>query len=384
MSSAKKIGLVAIVLAVGLTLFLISDRFKSTVTPDQSKKKSETHTIPTKKENNTVKQETKVEKEADTKHEPLRKIEPQTTHTVSPSVTSKNTSSVLTPAVPVLDESNPNEAVATNEESNENEVVDSESPENIVSELPKDENVLLKPKGKYFKFEVSSTESSSVPTVIHSVDLDKGRELASYKTNSYIDILPNKKPLTLVCGVFGYKLVQKVVDYTNPSLTEGAYQDERGAWVIPYTLEPLEKGDVSVMYNVAFYKDAVVMLPQSKQDLDELVDMMQTDQDYKIKIHGHCNGNHRRRIIALGDSKNYFDINGSLEVHGTAKQLSAFRADAVRSYLLEKNIEPARLKTQAWGGTYQLVDENSPNAKLNDRIEIEILRDGRYVARNSK
>jgi outer membrane protein OmpA-like peptidoglycan-associated protein len=90
--------------------------------------------------------------------------------------------------------------------------------------------------------------------------------------------------------------------------------------------------------------------------------------------------NLNRKIIALGDSKNFFDINGSREIYGTAKQLSAFRAEAVRPYLLENNIAPKRLDIQAWGGSYQLVDENSPNAKLNDSIEIEILKDRRYVS----
>jgi hypothetical protein len=28
-----------------------------------------------------------------------------------------------------------------------------------------------------------------------------------------------------------------------------------------------------------------------------------------------------------------------------------------------------------WGGTEMLVDQNHPNSKLNDRIEIEILKD---------
>jgi outer membrane protein OmpA-like peptidoglycan-associated protein len=370
MSSAKKIGFVAIALTLGLTLFLISDRFKETTSPDQPKKKSQAHTLPppSKKQTEPLKEEIKIGKEVEPKREIISSKRKQQVARVVQSISPSDKSvSVSKPTVPVLNDPNHNEDLVIGEENKELE-------NNVVnSELPKHENALTKPKGKYFKFQVSSPEASSLPAVIHSVDFQKGRELAAYKTNTYVDILTNKKSLTLVCGVFGYKIVDKVIDYNNPSLTEGAYQDEQGAWVIPYILEPLAKGDISVMYNVGFYKDAVVMLPQSKRELDQLVNMMQLNPQYAIKIHGHCNGNNGRKIIALGDSKNYFDINGSHEVYGSAKQLSAFRADAIRSYLIENGIEPGRLKTQAWGGSDQLVDRNSPSAKLNDRIEIEIL-----------
>jgi outer membrane protein OmpA-like peptidoglycan-associated protein len=152
-------------------------------------------------------------------------------------------------------------------------------------------------------------------------------------------------------------------------------RDEKGAWVIPYQLERLKKGDVSVMYHVAFYKDAVVMLPQSKGELDELVSMMKDNPDYKIKIHGHCNGNNTRKIIALGSPKNYFNVDGSDQRNGSAKDLSKFRADAVQDYLAENGISKDRSSVYAWGGLNMLVPETSTSAKLNDRIEIEIQAD---------
>jgi len=94
-----------------------------------------------------------------------------------------------------------------------------------------------------------------------------------------------------------------------------------------------------------------------------------------IKVHGHCNGTNDRKIIALGASKNYFDIQGSDERNGSAKELSSLRAEAVRSYLLDNGIENNRIKTYAWGGLNMLAGEHSTSAKLNDRIEIEILDD---------
>jgi outer membrane protein OmpA-like peptidoglycan-associated protein len=201
--------------------------------------------------------------------------------------------------------------------------------------------------------------------------------VAAYTASTYTDLITagKNKDMALVCGVFGYKQSEKYIDYTSPSLIEGAYEDENGAWVIPYKLERLEKGDVSVMYNVSFHKDAVVMLPPSKTDLDELVKMLNENPEYEITIHGHCNDKNDRKIIALGSNQSFFDIGGSKVIFGSAKTLSAQRAEAVRSYLDLHGINKKRIKIYAWGGRYMLAEPQSSYAKLNDRIEIEIRKD---------
>ena len=235
-----------------------------------------------------------------------------------------------------------------------------------------------KAKGKFFKFMILTSAGEPFAGNVHHVDLKKGKDIASYKSNEYSDVLRpanREEPMTIVCGIFGYKEVTQLVDYTNPQLTAGATQDENGIWTIPFTLERLKKGDVSVMYDVSFYKDAVIMLPRSQEELDELVSMMSSNVNYKIKIHGHCNGTAKRKIIAFGKTKNYFDVKGSKQKNGTSKELSRERAEAVLQYLVEHGIDESRMDIMAWGGTNMLVSETSSSAKLNDRIEIEILED---------
>jgi len=117
------------------------------------------------------------------------------------------------------------------------------------------------------------------------------------------------------------------------------------------------------------------MTADSKLEMDQLVSMMKLNPGYSITVHAHCNGNHARRIIALGNPKNYFDIRGSDERMGSAKDLTNLRADAVRDYLVENGIDANRMKLFSWGGTDMLVGETSTSARLNDRIEIEILGD---------
>jgi outer membrane protein OmpA-like peptidoglycan-associated protein len=232
-------------------------------------------------------------------------------------------------------------------------------------------------KGKLFKFAIETPDGRPLHADIHQVDYSRGRDVATFKGNQYIDVLNPMKnnPMTLVCGVFGYKEVVKEIDYTDPGVVPDVSKDEHGAWIVPYKLERMKKGDISVMYNVTFYKDAVVMLPVSKPEMDELVNMMKDNPNYKIKIHGHCNGANARRIIALGPTKNYFDVKGSNEIKGTAKELTKLRAEAVQSYLADNGIDKRRTEIYAWGALNMLVDEHSNSARLNDRIEIEITAD---------
>jgi outer membrane protein OmpA-like peptidoglycan-associated protein len=236
-----------------------------------------------------------------------------------------------------------------------------------------------KPVGKYFKFRIESPDGVAIPATVHQVDLTNERELGEYKSNTFVDLLrPGQatEPMTVVCGLFGYKEIYKNIDYANPAATDNeAYLDEQGAWVIPYKLERLEKGDVSVMYNVSFYKDAAIMRKPSQQDLDELATMMKSNPYYEITVHAYCNGRKKREIIALGDNKNYFDVAGSVTLTGTAKELTTLRAKAIRSYLVDQGIDERRINVFSWGGSDMLVSGDSPAAAMNDRIEIEITRD---------
>jgi outer membrane protein OmpA-like peptidoglycan-associated protein len=68
-------------------------------------------------------------------------------------------------------------------------------------------------------------------------------------------------------------------------------------------------------------------------------------------------------------------MKGSDQQNGSAKELSKQRAEAVRDYLVEHGIDKSRMEIMAWGGLNMMVGENSASAKLNDRIEIEILED---------
>ncbi len=230
------------------------------------------------------------------------------------------------------------------------------------------------PRGQYFKFAVTRPDGSPLPVRVHHVDFERERELDAFDSYTYVDVLPpmDDSPMAMVCGVFGYKEIEKYIDYKDPSETEGAYLDENGAWVVPYSLTPLEKGDVSIMYNVSFHENAVTMTSESKQEMDALVAMMVSNPRYVIKVHSHCNGRKARTITVGAD---YFALEPFERMKASAKKLTNLRAESVRRYLVENGIEERRIKIYGWGGSGMLVAPDSPHARLNDRIEIEILKD---------
>lgn len=235
-------------------------------------------------------------------------------------------------------------------------------------------------KGKFFRFQVSTPDGKAIAGRVYNVDRLQGRDLAAYATNETVDVLRPSVPdipVTIVCEIFGYAEAVRIIDFADPSTAEGAVQDEHGVWVIPFTLERLKKGNISVMYNVSFYKDATIMLPRSKPELDELANMMKMNPAYKIKIHGHNNGNEKGiRILSMGSERNYFSMSRTTARTGSAKDLSKRRAETVKSYLVDQGIDAKRIDTYAWGGTAMLVSPGTAAAtRLNNRIEIEILAD---------
>jgi outer membrane protein OmpA-like peptidoglycan-associated protein len=143
--------------------------------------------------------------------------------------------------------------------------------------------------------------------------------------------------------------------------------------VLPFELVRLQKGDIAVMYNVFFYKDAAVMRPESRFEVDNLLQMLKENSQYKIRIHGHTNGNSHGKIITMGETRNFFSLTGSSEGFGSAKKLSFERAAAIKAYLVENGIADNRMEIKAWGGKRPIHDKNAARAQENVRVEVEIL-----------
>jgi outer membrane protein OmpA-like peptidoglycan-associated protein len=215
---------------------------------------------------------------------------------------------------------------------------------------------------------------------VEAIDTERARSMTRVKGNEYL-LLPDPKSksgqLTLICEAFGYRKIQHEINYPLPLAdTVKPHIDLMGTTlVINFDLVRYQKGDIATLYNVYFFNDAAVMLPESKFELNSLLQLMKENANYRIMLHGHTNGNYTGKILTIGPDKDFFVLEGARETLGTARELSRSRAEVIRDYLIDSGIDASRMEVKAWGGKRPLYNKNSVNAKRNVRVEVEILAD---------
>ncbi|HMG89495.1 MAG TPA: OmpA family protein [Chryseolinea sp.] len=219
-----------------------------------------------------------------------------------------------------------------------------------------------------------------VDGMVEVVDTDRSRLMTKVKGNEYL-LLPDPKSksgqLTLICEAFGYRKIQEEINYPLPLAdTVKSYIDLMGTTlVINFDLVRYHRGDIATLYNVYFFNDAALMLPESKFELNSLLQLMNENPNYKIRLHGHTNGNYTGKIFTAGKDKDYFSLDGAQQAMGSAKDLSRGRAEVIRDYLVSNGVSSSRMEIKAWGGKRPIYDKNSANAKKNVRVEVEILEE---------
>lgn len=252
-------------------------------------------------------------------------------------------------------------------------VVTENSP--IVEAIPESATVEDNASRFFFKIFKSAT-GQPVNGEVDVVDPEKQKKISSYNGNTSVKISPVNKTgqLLLQCQVFGYRKISHAIDLTNPASIEGASIENKQV-VVPFELVRLKKGDYSVMYNVYFFKDAAVMRPESRYEVTALLEMLQENPKYKIRIHGHTNGKSAGKIISVGDDQNFFSLTGTKEGFGSAKKLSEERANLIRDFLISEGIGANRLEVKAWGGKKPVYAKDHAQAHANVRVEIEIVEE---------
>jgi outer membrane protein OmpA-like peptidoglycan-associated protein len=267
----------------------------------------------------------------------------------------------------------------------------------ITSNPPLEEKVITEPKteekpadntekseldteitGKAFIFNLYRADNNNALTGnVDVIDADRSRKMGTYEGNRKVGVSsPGSRSgkISLICEVFGYRKIQRDIDYENP-VGEDITVDNN-ITTIPFELVRLRKGDIAVMYNVYFFKDAAVMRPESRYEVNSLLEMLKENPKYKIKIHGHTNGNAHGKIISMGkDSDDFFSLTNTQDGFGSAKKLSEERALVIKGFLVDSGINEKRMEVKAWGGKRPIVDKMHSQAQANVRVEIEILED---------
>ena len=225
----------------------------------------------------------------------------------------------------------------------------------------------------------NATNNAQVEGEVEVVDTERARLISKVKGNENLN-LPDPKSssgrLTLLANVFGYRPLQHEVNYVQiPGDTMLHYVEWAGNhYIVKFDLVRYHKGDINTLFNVYFYNDAAIMLPESRYQLNNLLAMMKENPNYRIMLHGHTNGNSRGRIITMGPSKSFFALADDVkEGSGSAKDLSRERANTIKEWLVAQGINADRIETKGWGGGRMLHDKHSVNAKKNVRVDVEIL-----------
>ncbi len=212
---------------------------------------------------------------------------------------------------------------------------------------------------------------------LFDADIIKGRKVVSYRSNDVVNVKPINKSgnLVVVCDVFGYRRVQLPVNFNEP-VYEDAVSLANGNIVVDFDLVRLKKGDKVIMYNVYFFNDAAIIRPESRYEVNALLEYLKEKPTSKIRIHGHTNGNDFGKVITLGKSKDYYSLTTeNKEGKGSAVKLSEERARIMQSYLVSEGIDINRMELKAWGGKAPIYDKDHSMAHANVRVEIEILEE---------
>ncbi len=136
----------------------------------------------------------------------------------------------------------------------------------------------------------------------------------------------------------------------------------------------LKRGEMETLHHLYFYRDAAVLRPESKYEVDRLVELLKSHPHETIRIHGHTNGNDKGPIIRLPEgSKEFFSMDNTIQDYGSAVKLSELRATLIRDYLVANGIASHRMKIKAWGGKKPLYEVDDEKAEANVRVEIEVL-----------
>ena len=248
----------------------------------------------------------------------------------------------------------------------------------VQNQIDKQKNPEPKEETKPFIFRITRQDDSThvVAGDVLVVDVDLAKKIGTYEGNQTVNV-PKPKgksgQITMTSIIFGYRRVQHTLNYLDPAGDSVEIRDS--TIIVPFELKRLQKGDVAVMYDVYFFKDAAIMRPESRFEVGMLLEMMKENANYKIKIHGHTNGGAAGKIISMKEgSESYFSVTDTKEGFGSAKKLSKARAQVLKTYLVNNGIDEKKLLIKAWGGKKPLYDKFSPQASSNVRVEIEILQ----------
>jgi outer membrane protein OmpA-like peptidoglycan-associated protein/Tol biopolymer transport system component len=184
---------------------------------------------------------------------------------------------------------------------------------------------------------------------IDLIDNDKNEVLATFKSNSasgkYLVTLPSGKNYGIAVRKDGYLFHSE-----NFNIPEGADYQEYNKDV---ALKKIEIGNTIVLRNIFFDFDKATIRPESANELERLIKLLNDNPTIKIELGSHT------------DSKGSDDYN---------MKLSDSRSKSVVSYLIDHGIPATRLVAKGYGETKPIDTNDTDEGRQNNRrTEFKIL-----------
>ncbi len=207
-----------------------------------------------------------------------------------------------------------------------------------------------KPKGFMVRTQIrnASTQESLDARVIVKKD-NFTESLMTY--DGYLNLnLSEGEKCTIIVEKEGYFDFQKEITLKETMLSEN------GDYKLALDLKRIETGFSFTLKTIQFMQSEAIVINESYPALDKLYSFLKRNKDIQIQIIGHTDNVGDKRALLL---------------------LSEDRAETIKSYLIEKGIDPSRLETIGYGGNFPLNDNSTEALKAkNRRVEIIISSDG--------
>ena len=126
-----------------------------------------------------------------------------------------------------------------------------------------------------------------------------------------------------------------------------------GSMNFDFYVEPEEEPELITLNNLIFARGSDVITESSFEELDNLVNYLESRPSLIIQLEGHT------------------DFAGNPEAN---MSLSEARVTAVKEYLVSKGVKKNRVLTKAFGGSQPLYTERTDEAKAkNRRVEVRVI-----------
>lgn len=187
--------------------------------------------------------------------------------------------------------------------------------------------------------------------IVELIDLNQPASVikgeSCWEKGEFLTCLPQGKEYAFTVSKEGYLFysenfqLKEITDYIDP-------------FIIEIQLQRIEIGGSVVLRNVFFDTGSFELLPESRSELQRLIDFLNANKSLHIALEGHT------------------DNVGGEEIN---LNLSQFRAQEVYKYLVSNGIEESRMAFKGYGYSQPVSSNETPVGRaLNRRTEFKIIR----------